>query len=401
MAFGIDAALPAFEQLRDDFDLDARGFSPAITGTVYFVGMALGQLFYGVFADRFGRRPVLLVGIGIYATGAFASAIAPNLEILLAARLVWGLGAAGPTVLRMAIARDLFEGDRMARVVSTVAAVFLLGPIFVPIIGEGILLVGTWRLVFAAALALAAIAFVWTIRFGESLPDDERRSLEFRPVLQAFVAVARTRATLWSILSLTFFSGSFFVWLGSAQPILDEIYGRDAQFTLFFGASGVVMACALLVNRGLIERFGSKRMVLVASGLFVAASAAGVLIALAADGVPAIGVWFGWALIVNAMNMIIGPMSTAIAMAPMGDKAGLASAVLGVAQMGGGALLAAVIDSRIDETVTPMILGALVYGAVGSIFILLAVLPERQDVLVVHLDTTEAGRPGPAVPSKR
>ena len=123
MAFGIDAALPAFEELRADFDLDDRGLSPAITGTVYLVGMAAGQLVCGVLADRFGRRPVLLVGIAIYAVGGLASALAPNLAVLLVARFVWGLGASAPTVLRMAIARDLFEGDRMARVVSTVAAV--------------------------------------------------------------------------------------------------------------------------------------------------------------------------------------------------------------------------------------------------------------------------------------
>ncbi len=373
MAFGVDAALPAFDELSETFDLDERNLSPAITGTVYFVGMALGQVVYGVLGDRFGRRPILLVGIAVYAVGALVSALAPNLEILLGARFVWGLGASAPTVLRMAIARDLFEGDRMARVVSTVAAVFLLGPILVPIAGEGILIFGSWRLVFGAALILASIAFVWTLRFGETLAEEHRRTLRLGPFAEALRAVVHTPSTRWSILSQAFFTGAFFVWLGSAQVILDEVYGRDSQFTLFFGLSGVGMAVALVSNGRLIDRFGVRYLVVRASIAFVVTAAVGTVLALGADGVPSVWIWFGWACVANALNMVLGPMSSAIAMEPMGDKAGMASALLGLTQLGGGAILAALIDARIDGTVTPMIVGSLVYGAAGLACIVLAV----------------------------
>lgn len=373
MAFGVDAALPAFDELTETFDLEARNLSPAITGTVYFVGMALGQVVYGVLGDRFGRQPILLIGIGVYALGALVSAVAPNLEVLLAARFVWGLGASAPTVLRMAIARDLFDGDRMARVVSTVAAVFLLGPIIVPIAGEGILLVGSWRLVFGAALVLASIAFFWTLRFGETLAEENRRTLQIRPFLEAFRAVVRTPVTFWSIVSMAWFTGAFFVWLGSAQVVLDEVYGRDSQFTIFFGLSGIGMAMALVANNRLIGRFGARRLVVRAGGAFVVVSAIGTLIAVTADGIPSVWAWFAWACVANALNMVIGPMSSAMAMEPMGDKAGMASALLGLTQMGGGAVLAAIVDSRIDGTVTPMVVGALVYGLVGVTCLLLAV----------------------------
>lgn len=373
MAFGVDAALPAFDELSDTFDLEARNLSPAITGTVYFAGMAIGQVFYGVLGDRFGRRPILLIGIGIYAVGALASAAAPNLEVLLASRFVWGLGASAPTVLRMAIARDLFEGDRMARVVSTVAAVFLLGPILTPIAGEGILLVGSWRLVFGASLILALVAFVWTIRFGETLADENRRTLKIGPFVEALRAVVRTPATFWSILALAFFGGSFFAWLGSAQVVLDQVYDRDSQFTIFFGLSGVGMAIALLSNGRLIDRFGTRPLVVWASVGFVVATAVGSAFALAAGGVPSVWVWFAWACVANALNMVIGPMSSAIAMEPMGDMAGMASALLGLTQLGGGAILAALIDARIDGTVSPMVVGSLIYGVAGLGCMVLAV----------------------------
>ncbi len=365
MAFGIDAALPAFDELRTDFDLDAQGVSPAITGTVYFAGMALGQVLCGVLADRFGRRNVLAGGIVLYGLGAIASALAPALGPLLAARFVWGLGASAPSVLRFAIARDLYEGSRMARVVATFTAVFLIGPILVPFVGEAILLVGTWRAVFLVGVLLAAAALVWTVRFGETMSTEYRRPMQFGPFVDAFRAVVRTPVTLWALVGSTLFNAYFFVWLGSSQPILDEVYGRDSQFTVFFGLSGVGMAVALLLNNRLIERFGMRSMVRASALLFVVVTVGMVAVAIAADGMPSVWVWFAWAVVANAMTMVINPMASAMAMEPMADKAGTASAILGVAQLGLGALLAAVVDSRIDGSVTPMVVGAAVFGSAG------------------------------------
>ena len=370
MAYGIDAALPAFDELRDDFDLDERGLSPAITGTPYFVGAAVGQLVYGVFADRFGRRPTMLVGFVIYIVGAGAAAAAPSLGVLLVARLVWGLGAAAPTVLRLAIARDLYEGDQMARVVSTVSAVFLLGPIFVPVIGETILQFGSWRTVFAIGVPLAIVSILWTWGFGETLDPSHRRPLRLGPIADGVRAVATTGVTRWVMLAQVFATAAFFIWLGSAQPVIDVVYDRDEQFTLFFGASGTGMALALLVNNRLIRRFGVRRMVRLASFGFVTVTSAGLVAALATDGVPPLGVWFGWALAANACSMVMGPMSASLALEPMAEQAGTASSVLGVAQFGLGALLAAVVDAQVDATVTPMIVGALLYGTLALVALL-------------------------------
>ncbi|MFT6292118.1 MAG: DHA1 family bicyclomycin/chloramphenicol resistance-like MFS transporter [Ilumatobacter sp.] len=372
MAFGIDAALPAFDELRVDFDLEARNISPAVTGTVYFAGMAIGQLVAGVMSDRFGRRPVLVAGLGLYGLAAIASALAPTFGLLLAARFVWGLGAAGPSVLRFAIARDLYEGDRMARVVATFTAVFLIGPVFVPFIGEAILLVGSWRTVFLVGVLLAAVALMWTIRFGETMSPEHRRPLSLRPLGDALASVARTPVTRWAIVGLTLFGGSFFAWLGSAQPILDKVYDRDAQFTIFFGFSGVGMGIALLLNNRLIDRFGARLMLRSAASFHVGLSVVVAAVVLGGNGVPSVWLWFGWAVLANAMTMVIGSMGAALAMEPMADKAGIASAVLGGAQLGVGALLASVIDAQIGDTVTPMIIGAVILGVPGLAAVTLA-----------------------------
>jgi DHA1 family bicyclomycin/chloramphenicol resistance-like MFS transporter len=365
MAFGIDAALPAFDELRVDFDMDARDVSPALTGTMYLAGMAIGQLICGVLADRFGRRSVLVGGLVLYGVGAVASAAAPTLEFLLAARFVWGLAASAPSVLRFAIARDLYEGDRMARVVATFTAFFLIGPIVVPFVGEAILLVGSWRTVFLVGVLLAAAATAWTLRFGETLAPEHRRPVRFGPFAQAFVSVATTPVTLWSLVGSTMFGASFFVWLGSSQPILDEVYDRDGQFTIFFGLSGAGMAVALIVNNRLIERFGIATMLRCSALAHVAVTVPSLALAIASDGIPPVWPWFVWVVVANALTMVISPMASALAMEPMADKAGTASAILGLSQLGVGAVLAAVIDAQIGDTVTPMLVGGVVFGGIG------------------------------------
>ncbi len=377
LAFGVDIALIAYDELRVEFALEQRGVSIAVVGTTYFVGMAVGQLFYGIASDRFGRLPPLLFGIGLYSVGALLAAFAPNLEVLLAARLLWGFGAAAPSVLRPAIARDLYDGDTMARVITIVMAVFLIGPIFVPLLGEGILFFGPWQLVFLASLVLAAAAFVWTLTFGETLPLEQRRPFDSARLSAAIGRVFHTRATIGHIGAQTAIGAAFFVYLGSAQPIIDEIYGRDAQFALFFAGSGIIMSAALVVSDRLIGRFGARQVVLHATATFVLISALGVPLALATSGVPSIWAWFAWATSANALSVVIAPMCNALALEPMADIAGTTSAVLGFITFGAGALLAAVVDNLIDGTVTPMIVGSLVFGLIGFCVLVWAGDPVR------------------------
>ena len=372
LAVGVDISLPAFDELDVAFGLSDRGISVGVIGTVYILGMAIGQLVFGVASDRFGRRPTMLFGIGLYSLGVLTALLAPTLEVLLAGRLLWGLGAAAPFVLRQAIARDLYEGDRMARIITIVTAVFLLGPIFVPILGAGILLFAPWQGVFAAALIASAAAWAWTLRFGETLEVEQRRPLQFRPLVDALRLVVTTRVTIGHIGAQTFASAAFFVWLGSAQPIIDDIYDRGSQFAFWFAASGVVIALALLANGRMIDRFGARRVAVAVSVAFVLVGIVGVAITLAASGVPSIWTFFAWAAITNALGTLITPLCTSLALEPMGALAGTASAVLGAVSLGGGALLAAVIDAQIDDTVTPMVVGSLLFGSIGLALLLWA-----------------------------
>lgn len=384
IAFGIDVALPAFDEI--EADLPTGGASISLVVTLYFLGMAVGQLFYGPISDRFGRRPALLAGLGLYVLGAAASALAPSFGFLLGARLLWGLGAAAPASLRMAMARDLFEGDQMARIVTIVMAVFMIGPIFVPVIGELILAVAPWPAVFFAAGAMAVVVMFWTVWFGETLPVDRRRPLELRPLVEATRAVFSTRVTIGHIVAQTFAGAAFFSFLASSQPVIDRVFGRADQFVFFFGGGGLLMVAALLINNRLIRQFRTRPMALFSSAILIAASAIGLVLTLLADGTPAIWVWFGWIAIANAMTTTLAPMCSALALQPMGEQAGTAASVLGVITLAGGAGIGAIIDASINDTVTPMAVGYLICGLASLVALRWAGDPvDRTRSGVVHL----------------
>lgn len=366
LAFGIDISLPAFDELRDHFHLAEGSGEVSLVVTFYFLGMAVGQVLYGPFADRFGRIPVLTVGLAVYALGAAGASAATSIEMLLGARLIWGLGAASAAVLYPAMARDLYEGDRMARIMTLVMAVFLIGPMVVPALGELLLLTGSWRSVFAFGLVLAAIALVWSRRFGETLPEERRRTLDFSETAAAFRAVLGSRRTIGYMLAVTFAEGAFFTYLGSGQPVIDEIYGYGDWFALIFAAASIVIAAAMFTSSRYTTRYGAAPVAHAATAMIVALGGLLTLVCVATDGRPGFWLWFALVAPALAAMSIVTPTALSLALEPMERMAGTAAAVIGMVSLGGAALLAAVFDRLIDDTVTPMAVAFLVYGTISA-----------------------------------
>lgn len=366
MAFGVEAMLPAFDQIDDEFGFTERGLSVSLLVTSLLIGMGVGTLVWGPLSDRFGRRAALVAGFTVYVLGAAASAWAPSIEFLLAARAVWGFGAAAPGSLRYAIARDLYVRDRLARVVTVATALFLVGPLLMPIVGEVILQFSTWEAIVYVGAALGVAAAGWSLLFGETLASAARRPLRAGPLIEAVGVLAHNRRAGGAVVASTFFFASFFVWLGSAQPIIDRIYGRDEQFIWFFAASGLVMSATLFLTDWLIVHFGARRVAARTSVTFVAVCAVGLAWSITVGGL-AIGPWFGWVLLANALGAVMSPLCAALALEPVGEIAGVASALLNFAALAIGGSLAAFVDAQIDDTVTPMIVGSFVFGLLGTL----------------------------------
>jgi len=365
LAFGVDSVLPAFDEIRERFELSSGSGEVSLVITWYLLGMAAGQMLWGLLSDRFGRRAALIAGLALYGVGALGSGFAQSMNGLLAMRFVWGLGAASPSATRLAIARDLYSGDQMARAISFVMAVFLLGPAIAPAVGEGILLVGDWRLVCFSAAPLAALAVLWTVRFGETLPRSNRRPIDLGATGRGTLAVLRTRVTIGYTLASMFTFGAFFVYLGSSAPIIDEIYGLDEYFALIFGGSALFLAAAVRTSERFIRRYGADRVAMTAMLGLLAVSTVFTFWSVASEGIPSFWFWYAATCLLGAFTTIFTPTASAIAMEPMQRIAGAASGVFGVVTIGGGSILANFIDRQIDDTVTPMAVGNIAYTAIA------------------------------------
>lgn len=366
LAFGIDASLPAFEELREEFDLRDGSGEVSLVVTTYFLGMGFGQLIWGLSSDRIGRQRAMLAGLSLYGVGAAGAALASSMSMLLVARVVWGLGAAAPSVLRNSIARDLYSGDKLAQITSMAMAIFLMGPAVAPAVGELILLSGEWRWVFAGAVPLAVLGIVWTLQFGETLAPENVRPLDLRSVMIGARTFFGSRTAFGHSLAITAASGAFFIFLGSSQPIVDEIYGYGDWFALVFAGTAASIGITVWRSGRFIRRHGAPNVARFSTRVMIGAAAVFLVVALTTDGTPPFWFWFAIVTVFASFGTVSTPTMTAMAMTPMARVAGTASAINGVLSIALASLLAAVFDRQIDDTVTPMAVGFLVYSLAAA-----------------------------------
>ena len=367
-SLAIDTLLPAFEQMRPAFGLDDDSTRLSLTVTLFLMGAGVGNLFFGPIADSVGRKPTLAGSMTLYGAAAVAAALAPSLAVLYASRFVWGLAAGGSRTLSQAIVRDRFAGTSMARVMTLVQTAFFLAPIFAPVLGKGLVEIGSWRWTMAFGAVTAVAVLGWSLRLGETLDPERRRSLRLGPVLVAFGAVVRNRTMLGYTLAVTFGFGAFLPFLGSTELILADVYDRAGWFVPYFSAASVVAALVALGSNRLLRMMPARRMVLGASTAFLTASAALFAATAAGGGHPPFGTWLVLFSLCNAIHVAVVPTTMSLALEPMGEMAGTAASVLGASTWVFGSLLASFTDRAIDGSVMPIGVAYLSYSAIALAF---------------------------------
>jgi DHA1 family bicyclomycin/chloramphenicol resistance-like MFS transporter len=364
-ALGIDLMLPAFAAIRAELDLPSDSTAVAGLLTTYFLGLAVGQLAYGPVADRYGRRPALYAGYAVYVVGALVATFAPTLPLLLLSRFVWGLGAAGPRVVTLAVIRDRFEGEQMSRAMSFVMAVFILVPVAAPALGSVIVGVASWRWVFGACVLAALVVALWALRLPETLRDEHRLPLRFGRVLRTSRLVVSNRQTVAYTFAMTALYGVLASYLASSEIIFGETFGQADAFPLLFGAVAAVMGIAMLANAQIVGRVGTRRLAHAVLLGYVVASGALAALALVTGGRPPLWLFLAGLAVMLAGHALLIPNFNTIALAPMAAVAGTASSITGAVQVALGALLGAVLDRAFDGTVLPLSLGFFAYGLVA------------------------------------
>ncbi len=370
-AMAIDLMLPAFGEIRVAFDLGEGSNETGRIVTYFFFGLAAGQLVYGPLADRFGRKPTLYLGIGIYMAGAVGSAIAPSFEFLLASRVIWGLGAAGSRVVATAIIRDRFEGVAMATAMSQIMAVFVLVPVAAPTIGAGIIAVLPWRSVFWFCVIWAALITLWSLRLMETLDPINRRELRVGSTARVYLEVARTPVTFGYTVSSLFLQGVFTAYLASIDLIISEIFDRESQFPFIFGAVAVLFGMGALANGRVVKRHGIDAVVGRAFAALALLLPMLTALTLLSSGRPNFWMFMPTVGLVLSSFMFLIPNLNAEAMQPVGHIAGSASALTGAVRIAGGAVVGTAISSQVDDSLSPLVLGVALMCICAGVTVLL------------------------------
>src|SRR5688500_5464909 len=259
-AFAIDAMIPALPAIGESLSV-AQANHRQLVVVAYMVGFGSTQLLWGPLADRFGRKPVLAIGIALYTAFALLCAIAGSFALLIAGRVAMGASAAVTRVLVVAMVRDLYRGEAMARVMSLVFMVFMLVPVLAPSIGQAILLFAPWRAIFLvlAAYGLAMLVWAW-LRLPETLHPEYRRTLQLREIGSGIRQTLIERQSFGYTVALSAIFGGLTAYIAALHQIVFDVFGEPGAIGLVFAAVAAPMSLASWYNSHIVGRFGLRRV---------------------------------------------------------------------------------------------------------------------------------------------
>ena len=261
VALSIDGMLPALPHIAAQLSPESPNQAQLILSS-FVVGMALGTFFMGPLSDSFGRKRIIYFGAGLYVLSAAVCMIATSLETMFIARLLQGIGAAGPRVISHALVRDLYSGREMARISSFIMVVFALVPAMAPLIGAGVMLAFEWQAIFAVFIVFVVVSTSWMgLRITEPITAQNRVPFRFRSFNLAVIEILSLAIVRTAILTLVFSYAVLFTGLLLIQPVFDHFFDRAASFPVWFALIAVCAASASFVNAMLVMQLGMRRLV--------------------------------------------------------------------------------------------------------------------------------------------
>jgi DHA1 family bicyclomycin/chloramphenicol resistance-like MFS transporter len=360
VAFAIDSMLPALPMIGASMAVVDPADWPMVI-TAFLGGFGVSLLFVGTLSDRYGRRGLMLASLVGYAVSSLAAALAPSFELLLVARAVQGMAAAGGQVLVRALVRDLFEGREMARIMSLAGMLFMVGPIIAPFMGQAVLQVAPWRWIFVVLAGLGVATWIWcALRLAETLPPERRTPIRLDTIHANARIVLTDRLSVGYTLAQAATASALFGFLTSVQAIFDRGFGRADFLPTGFAIMATGMMGASLLNATIVRRYGMRRIGHWALIVFTAVAA-----------IHALYAWSGRETLISfvvlqmAMMLafpLVGGNFQAMSMERMGAVAGTASSIQGFFINLVSTITGALIGRAFDGTTVPLYLAFTICG---------------------------------------
>ncbi|MDB3875524.1 multidrug effflux MFS transporter [Amylibacter sp.] len=367
IAIGTDMMLPALGIIAVDLKLQTENHAQLII-TVFLLGTGLGQLISGPISDTYGRKIVLCTGISLFILASIAAIITSDFLMLLIARFIQGLGISAPRSAGTAMVRDLYNGRKLARVISLAMMIFVLAPAIAPLLGQFLMISFGWRSIFTACTVAGLIAFVWlVIRQEETLIVKNRQPFLISNLMQGYKTTFTNKRVIISTLVQALVLGGLFSYIASAPQIFSEWLNVESKFPLYFCGIALFSALSNILNATLVEKLGMWFLSTCAIGFNMIFSII-ILSIYYLELIPIflyLPVFTMWScVLLFTMAMSVGNLM-ALAMEPVGHIAGLASSIIGSTSTLISITIAILIGMLFNGTGLPLITGVTILAIIS------------------------------------
>ena len=370
VALSIDGILPALAVIGTDLGVtDTQKHQLLIT--MIFLGLGFGQLIFGPLSDSYGRKPIIYVGFLVFAIASIICVNTNSYEVLIAGRILQGIGLASPRTLSIAMIRDSYEGDYMAKVMSFIVMIFILIPIIAPTLGQYLMLTYNWQTIFNVQLGLGILVVFWFWkRQPETLAVSKRIPFRTATLSSGFIEFFKHKQAVAFTLISGFITGSFMVYLSTTQHIFEIQYDLGEDFPLIFASLAIGVGFATYLNGVYVVRIGMKRIALVSLAAYCLSALLYVVLFFNVSNPPLWVLLTFFVIQFIAVGFLFGNLR-ALAMQPIGHIAGVGAAINGFISTVMGVLIASGIGAYVTTTAWPLFLGFSVCGMVSMVIFIL------------------------------
>jgi len=368
VSLAIDALLPAMTNIGDTIGItDATNNQLLIT--MIFLGLGFGQLISGPLSDSYGRKPIIYIGFIVFVFASLICVFSTSLEMMIVGRIIQGIGLSAPRTISIAMIRDRFSGNYMAKVMSFVVAIFILVPVVAPALGKIMLDLYGWQSIFYSQLlfGLAVMLWLWK-RQPETLKKENKRAFKLALLIAGLKEFIKHK----NAVIFTFFSGcitgSFMVYLSASQLIFEQQYNLKDEFPFIFAGIALFIGIATFLNGTFVVRLGMFKLVSIFTIIFTLIPFVYIFL-YSGETNPSIYVlvtFFG--LQFFAIAFLFGN-TRALAMEPIGHIAGIGAAINGFVSTIMAVPIATLIGSFINTTALPLFIGFFVCGVIALLLI--------------------------------
>lgn len=364
VALSIDAVLPALPEIGDYLNVTNPSDNQKLI-TMIFLGLGIGQIIFGPLSDSFGRKPIVYSGFIVFIIASIICLTTRSYEMMIFGRVLQGIGLSAPRTMSIAMVRDCYSGDHMAKILSIVVMTFILVPVIAPTLGQFLINHFSWKSIFIFTLGFGLLVMFWFWkRQPETLPTKYKIPYRLSIFKTGTIAFFKIKvAVIYTLLS-GFITGSFMVYLSTSQQIFEEQYQLGDLFPYIFASLAISIGFATYINSVLVMKYGMYRLVHIALLCFICVSL-GYIILFASGENPSLTILLlFFTLQFTSVAFLFGNYR-ALAMEPMGHIAGIGAALNGFVSTIMAVPIANYIGSFVKDSVLPLFIGFFITGIIS------------------------------------